>query len=108
MSQPNKRRLKLTEMREQAAEAIGMEPGIEIELEDGSTVTVPSPIFLSDEAQSAMEHADEAGVVETAKIVLGEEQHARLIAGGGNSNDVMLAFRLLADDVQLDPKAKKR
>lgn len=103
MSKPNKRRLKLAELRTQATEAMGMEPGLELELDDGSTLVVPSPLLLADDIQ---EQVDEAkGAVATAKAILGEEEHARFIANGGHSNDVMLAWKLMSDELETkDPK----
>jgi hypothetical protein len=102
VSSPNKRRLKLQEMREQATEALGMEPGMDLELDDGSVVTIPNPLFVSEETQVQIEAA--TGAVSSAKAVLGDEEHARLIAGGGTSNDVMMAWRLLAEDMASTPK----
>lgn len=84
-------------MREQATEALGMEPGMDLELDDGSIVTIPNPLFVSEETQLQIEAA--TGAVSSAKAVLGDEEHARLIAGGGTSNDVMMAWRLLAEDM---------
>lgn len=102
MSSPNKRRLKLTEMREQATEALGMEPGMDLELDDGSIVTIPNPLFVTEQTQVQIEAA--TGAVSSAKAILGEDEHARFIAGGGRSNDVMMAWRLLAEDMATTPK----
>jgi hypothetical protein len=105
VSKPNKRRLKLAELRTQATEALGMDPGLELELDDGSTIIVPSPLLLADDVQEVVDKAE--GAVATAKAILGEEEHARFIKGGGHSNDVMLAWKLMSEDMQLDPKAAK-
>lgn len=104
MSQPNKRRLKLTEMRNQAVEALGMDPGMELELDDGNVVTIPNPMFVSEEAQAQIEGA--TGSIATAKAILGDDEHARLVAGGGHSNDVMLAWRLLTADLEAEAAPK--
>jgi hypothetical protein len=105
MSKPNKRRLKLAELRVQATEAIGMDPGLELELDDGSTITIVSPLLLADDVQEVVDKAE--GAVATAKAILGEDEHARFIAAGGHSNDVMLAWKLLSEDLEKDPKAEK-
>ena len=105
MSKPNKRRLKLAELRTQATEALGMDPGLELELDDGSTITIPSPLLLADDIQEVVDKAE--GAVATAKAILGDDEHARFIAAGGHSNDVMLAWKLLSEDLEKDPKAVK-
>jgi hypothetical protein len=94
--------MKLAEMRTQAVEALGMDPGVEIELDDGEVITIPNPMFVSEEAQELIEGAE--GTIASAKAILGETEHARLISGGGHSADVMLAWRLMAEDVEKDPK----
>jgi len=83
-------------------EALGMDPGIELELDNGEVLSVPNPMFVSEEAQALIEAAE--GTIGTAKAILGDEEHARLIAGGGHSADVMLAWRLMAEDVEKTPK----
>lgn len=106
MPSPNRRRMKLGEMRTQASEALGMDPGMELELDDGETITIPNPMFVSEEAQELIENAQ--GTIASAKAILGDIDHKRLIAGGGRSSDVMLAWRLMAEDAQKeaaqDPK----
>ena len=102
MSQPNRRRLKLAEMRTQAVESLGMEPGIELELDNGETITIENPMFVSEEAQGLIESA--TGTIASAKAILGDAEHARLLAGGGRSADVMLAWQLMAEEAQQHPK----
>lgn len=98
MTKPNAKRLKLTEMRNQATEALGVEPGMELELDNGEIVNVPHPLFLSDEAQTKVNKAG-TDTVAMAKAILGDEEHAKFIAHGGHSNDVMLAWRLLSQSM---------
>jgi hypothetical protein len=105
MPSPNRRRLKLAEMRSQAVEALGMDPGIELELDNGETIVIPNPMFVSEEAQEMIEDAE--GTIASARAILGDAEHKRLIAGGGHSADVMLAWRLMAEDVEKDPKSAK-
>lgn len=107
MTKPNKRRLKLSEMREQAMESLGMEPGFELELDDGGIVVVPNPTLVPDDVQAKMSDPDQ-NPIDTARAVLGEEDHKRLLAGGGHSNDVMLAWKLMSDEISArGPKASK-
>lgn len=98
MSKPNGRRLKLTELRAQGMESLKMEPGFEIELDDGSTVTVPHPLLVDDATQERITAAD--GAIPLAKAVLGDEEHARFVAAGGHSNDVALAWNLLRQEAE--------
>lgn len=105
MTKPNKRRLKLAEMRNQALDALQMEPGIELELPNGDVVVVPNPMLVSDDVQARLADED---VVATARAVLGDEEHDRLLSGGGNSNDVMLAWKLLSEEIEnRGPKQSK-
>jgi hypothetical protein len=97
MSKPNTRRLKLAEMRNQALEALDMDPGLELDLPNGDVVTVPNPMLAADDVQ---EKLNGGNVVDAAKAILGEDEHAKLVAGGGSSNDVILAWRLLSAEVE--------
>lgn len=107
MSKPNKRRLKLSEMREQAMESLGMEPGFELELDNGEVVVVPNPTLVPDDVQEKMSDPNQ-NPIDTARAVLGEVEHKRLLDGGGHSNDVMLAWKLMSDEIaNRDPKASK-
>lgn len=101
MPSPNRRRMKLEEMRTQAVDALGMDPGMELELDNGEAVSIPNPMFVSEEAQEEIESA--TGTIASAKAILGDIDHQRLLAGGGRSSDVILAWRLMAEDVK-DPK----
>lgn len=98
MSSPNRKRFKLAELRQQGVEALGSEPGVEIELDDGSTVTVPHPMLIDEPSQAAID--DAAGAIATAKAILGDEEHARFVAGGGHSNDIILAWRLMTKELE--------
>lgn len=97
-----KRRMTLDELREQGTEALGVDPGLEITLPTGETVLVPSPILVDDAQQKAIE--DSQGNVQLAKAIVGDAEHERLLAGGGRSNDVILAWRLLTQGRAADPK----
>jgi hypothetical protein len=116
--------LSLADFEQQAIEALGQTPGKTIRLDNGESVTIPHPMLVSDEQQArieAVENDDDLNLDEDGKIngqrppskaarlaraVLGEEQHARFIAGGGKSNHVMLAWNWLVKSVEAeqDPK----
>jgi hypothetical protein len=101
MSSPNRKRLKLQEMRHQAVDALGMEPGIELELDGQQVVFVPNPVLAPDGVQELL---NDNKVVEAARLILGDTEHDKLLQHGGHSNDVMLAWRIMQKD--LDGAAK--
>jgi hypothetical protein len=93
----NKSVLKLSELRVQGHESLKMEPGIDIDLGEGQKpIHIPTPFLLDDERQEAVDKA--TGAIESAKAILGAEEHARLLKAGGTSNDVMLAWAMLRAD----------
>lgn len=95
----NKSVLKLSELRAQGHEALKMEPGIDIDLGEGQKpIHIPTPFLLDDTKQEAVEKSN--GAIATAKAILGEEEHARLLKAGGTSNDVMLAWAMLREDAK--------
>lgn len=102
MSSPNRKRMRLAEMRNQAVDSLGMEPGFELELDNGETVVVPNPLLAPDGVQELV--ADNQ-IVEAARLLLGEEDHAKLLDHGGHSSDVMLAWQLMKKDLNMDPKS---
>lgn len=92
----SKRRvLRIDELREQGTEALGGTTAIEIPIDGGDPVTIAHPLLYSDEQQEAIEAAD--GTITLAKIILGDEEHTRFLAAGGHSNDIAMAYRMLAD-----------
>jgi hypothetical protein len=111
-----KRVLKLDEFQDQAIEAIGQTPGVTLELEDGSLLTIPHPMLVTDEQQTEIERVqngddlDEDGkingqtpevhAVRFARAVLGEERHKAFLAGGGKSVLVMLAWQMLTKELE--------
>lgn len=102
MPSPNRKRLKLTEMRDQAVDALGMEPGIDLELSGGAVVTVPNPMLAHDDVQELL---NDNKIVEAAKLILGEKDHEKLLSHGGHSNDVLLAWKLMQKDLDDDSKS---
>lgn len=102
MSSPNRKRFKLAEMRAQAMDTLGMEPGIDLELDNGEALTIPNPLYAKDEVQ---EFVNAGKTVDAAKLLLGAKEHARLLKHGGTSNDVMLAWAVMRDELNLDTKS---
>lgn len=102
MSSPNRKRFKLAEMRSQAVDSLGMVPGLDLELDGGEVVTVPNPMLAADGVQELLK---DNKVVEAAKLILGVKDHARLLTHGGHSNDVLLAWRLMEQDINKDDKS---
>lgn len=95
---PVRRKLRLEELREQGFEALGADPSLDIDLEDGTVVTVDHPMLTDDATQAKIDKAE--GAVETAKAILGEVEHKRFLAAGGRSNDVVLAWALLGKSME--------
>lgn len=109
-----RRRMKTTELREQAIEAMNQTPYIDIETDDGSVFRVWHPLLVDDEAQTRIESfnagedldRDEDGnltnkiggklappaTIRSARAILGPEVHAAFVKAGGHSNDVQLAW----------------
>lgn len=94
--------MKLAEMRTQAVESLGMEPGFELELDNGETVVVPNPLLAPD---GVTELVADNKPIEAARLLLGDADHAKLLANGGHSNDAMLAWQLMRKDIEDDSKS---
>lgn len=110
------RRIKTTELREQAISAMGQTAYLEIENDNGDVFVVPHPMLVDDNTQARYEalqrgddlDKDEDGnimvpnmikgkpadpyVVRQARAILGDAEHKKFVAGGGNSNDISLAW----------------
>lgn len=98
MSKPGKARFKLEALRDQATESLGATPGYIIELNDGTEVTIPNPMFVDDETQELLEAAD--STIEIARAVLGEDTFDKFRAAGGRSNDVAIAWQLMQKETE--------
>jgi len=97
--------IKLEDMRAQATESMGMEPGMELEMPDGSTFHVPSPLLLDDDKQATLTAlGDKQDAISTAVAILGEETHLEFLAAGGHSNDISLAWALMSEEARNNPK----
>lgn len=129
-----RRTMKTSELREQAIDALGQTPYIDLEADRDPTVVVRiwHPLLVDDPTQVRLERfnrnadldKDEKGDIKfpatingeiaepsnirSARAILGDEEHARFIGAGGNSNDVQLAWNEMvrqheeADDVLSD------
>lgn len=115
-----RRRVKTSELREQAIEALGQEPYIDIETDNGEVFRIWHPLLVDDATQiriadfqqGAELDRDEDGeikipvtingvkaeptAIRSARAILGPEEHARFIAAGGHSNDIQLAWTELS------------
>lgn len=111
-----RRIMKVGELREQAIEALGQSPYIDLEGNDGVVVRVWHPLLVDDAAQIRLDRfnanedldKDDAGNpvvpyrvkgkladpinIRSARAILGDADHKKFIAAGGNSNDVQLAW----------------
>ena len=111
-----RRSMKTSELREQAIEALGQTPYIDLEADGGVVVRVWHPLLVDDDAQRRLDRfnanedldKDEDGKlvvpprvkgkladpvnVRSARAILGDAEHKKYIAAGGNSNDIQLAW----------------
>lgn len=100
--------IKIAEMRAQAVESMGIEPGMDLEMEDGSVFHVPTPLMLDDDRQSAINALGKTQTaMTTAQAILGEDKHLEFLAAGGHSNDIALVWTLLTEEARKDPKLPK-
>lgn len=111
-----KRRMKTSELREQAVEAMNQTPYIDVETDNGDTFRVWHPLLVDDTAQTAIELVQsgrdldrddkeviiyppkvkgkpaDPDVIRLARAVLGDVNHKKFVAAGGHSQDVNLAW----------------
>ncbi len=96
----------IDDMRAQALEKVGGQPGITLTTKDGERFLVAHPLCMPDDKQALMDELNEKGdnsSISLARVVLGEEEHAQFIASGGRSNDVALVFSLMMERVNNAP-----
>jgi len=85
----------LDELRAQAADALGITPGITLRLAPQVTVTIPHPMFVDDDVLEAMQDmGNSQDPIAIAKALLGED-HKILREHGGRSSDVVAAWSLM-------------
>jgi hypothetical protein len=116
-----RRSMKISELREQAIEAMDQTPYIDVEAEDEAKTLfrVWHPLLQDDEAQKRIDFVssgedldkDEDGVtkvpnridgqlpehfnIRTARAILGPQDHKRFLKAGGRSNDIQLAWAMM-------------
>ncbi len=96
----------IDDMRAQAIDKVGGQPGVTLRTTDGGRFLVPHPLCNSDEVQALLDELNEKGdnsSISLARAVLGEEEHQQFIASGGRSNDVALVYGLMMDRVKNAP-----
>jgi hypothetical protein len=97
--------INIAAMRAQATESLGMEPGMELQMENGTIFHIPSPLLLDDDRQDALNAlGDKQNAINTAKAILGESKHLEFLAAGGHSNDISLAWALMSEEARNNPK----
>ena len=121
-----RRPMKVSELREQAVEALDQVPYIDIETDNGEIFRVWHPLLMDDEAQAridkfnANEELDkdesgeviyppriggklaEPGAVRSAKAILGTAMHKAFIKAGGQSHDIQLAWNEMVRNFETD------
>ena len=102
-------RVKVNEYGEQRLEALGYPTRMEFELNDGSVVELVHPWLWDDDVQEAYDAGKTT--IEMARAALGLEEHARFVAGGGKSIQIVLATeemkqRRPKSEDSPDPKGK--
>jgi len=112
-----RRSMKVSELREQAIEAMNQTPYMDVEVGEGAKAEVFRvwhPLLQDDEAQKRIDivnagedlDKDEEGrpvnkiggklaenvTIRTARAIMGKEAHARFIKAGGRSSDIQMAW----------------
>ena len=97
MSKPNRKRYKLTEVKQQFTDALGGED-VEFELANGEVLTFPHPLFASDEWTTAVDEAETNR--EKAHAILGSDQYDKYVAAGHADAEIGLLFLAVQQDMQ--------
>ncbi len=95
MSKPNKRRFKLSQIRQQVADERGGST-IDIETDDGQVYSMPAPGFWDDEVTELLSSNDNIKLAEA--LLGGPENYARFKASGGRAQDVALVMTAYGKD----------
>jgi hypothetical protein len=103
VSKPNRKRYKLSTVKQQFTEALGGET-VEFELDNGELLEFPHPLFADDEWSTAVDDAESSR--EKAVAILGEEQYDKYVAAGHSDNDIALLFLAVQQDMR--DQVKKR
>jgi hypothetical protein len=116
MAKERRRSMKLSELREQAVEALDQTPYIDVETDTGEVFRVWHPLLVDDETQTRIDRFNagedldkdddgkivwparvkgklaESAAARSARAVLGPEVHKAFLKAGGHSNDIQLAW----------------
>jgi hypothetical protein len=83
------------ELREQAAEALGVQPGIKLRLAPDVLIVIPHPMFIDDDVMEGLEALGATpSPVAIAKLLLGPDWQV-LRDNGGRSGDVVAAWTIM-------------
>jgi hypothetical protein len=83
----------IDELRAQAADALGVTPGITLRLADDVKITIPHPMFVEDDVLEIMQGSN-TSPVDMAKTLLGKDFDV-LREHGGRSADVVAAWTIM-------------
>ncbi|MGW7473657.1 hypothetical protein ACWGIT_18940 [Streptomyces cyaneofuscatus] len=103
MSKPNRKRYRLSEVKDQFREAVGGD-AVEFETDKGDVLTFPHPLFADDNWSTAVDDADTSK--DKAIAILGPEQYETYQAAGHADGDIGLLFLAVQQDMQ--GQVKKR
>ncbi|MFJ7238216.1 hypothetical protein ACIQWB_13935 [Streptomyces olivaceus] len=97
MSKPNRKRYKLSEVKQQMTEAVGGDQ-VEFETDNGDILTFPHPLFTDQEWDEKVDGAENPR--DKALAILGEEQYAKYAAAGHKDGDIGLLMLAVQQDMQ--------
>ncbi|MFJ2182987.1 hypothetical protein ACIOJG_20435 [Streptomyces anulatus] len=103
MSKPNRKRYKLSEVKQQFTEAVGGE-SVEFELDNGEVLEFPHPLFATDEWSTAVDDAETSR--QKAHAILGDDQYDKYVAAGHADSEIGLLFLAVQQDMR--DQVKKR
>lgn len=88
------------ELRAQAADALGVDPGITLRLAPDVTITIPHPMFVDDDVLEGMQTLGTGGSpIDIAKLLLSDDYKV-LRAHGGRATDVTAAWMIMNKQMQ--------
>ncbi|MEU4920180.1 hypothetical protein AB0G29_12575 [Streptomyces parvus] len=97
MSKPNRKRYKLSEVKQQFTDAVGGDT-VEFELANGEVLEFPHPLFATDEWSTAVDDAETSR--QKAHAILGDEQYDKYVAAGHADSEIGLLFLAVQQDMQ--------
>lgn len=97
MSKPNRKRYKLSEVKQQMTDAVGGDQ-VEFETDNGDVLTFPHPLFTDEEWDEKVDGAETAR--DKAIAILGEEQYEKYAAAGHKDGDIALLMLAVQQDMQ--------